>query len=154
MKTFFIIIFIVLILAAFAYLYNTIGGTNFKADIDGKAFRPNKMNAAYSSGRLHIFAVYIYKDTTLMTIDLNASKEGTYALNEDNMETGNVGAYLTREVSFSTNSRYTGSVTITELDLDNKKVSGTFEFNAVQIYPPGSKVIKFTDGELKNFPIK
>ena len=95
-----------------------------------------------------------------MTIirEVYCSWAGSFALNSDNQVYGNGAAYgfgKTKEslTSFATNSNYTGRVTISNLDLNAKKVSGTFEYRAIQIKPAGSRIVKVT-GSFKDLPIR
>jgi hypothetical protein len=128
--------------------------SNFTADIDGSVFKGNQGIARYASGRLKIVAEHATPEKTQVLIVLNATKVGTYLLNSDNIKTENFAAYYIGNNVFATTSRFSGSITITKLDLDEKEVSGTFTFQAVQVQPPGSKVINFTNGAFKDMPIR
>jgi hypothetical protein len=150
-STIVIVLFVILAIIYVVYLYIS---PTFTADIDGQVFEGDRGGAAsYTSGKVQIGAQYIDPDTTHLIILLNATKVGTYLLNDDNAETGNFGAYYIGNKVFASTSRFTGSVTITRLDLEKKKISGTFEFRAVQVVPPGSKVINITNGVFKDVPI-
>ncbi len=66
---------------------------------------------------------------------------GTYPLNENAVHPSNEKSYafyvkrkFTPENEWMTSSVYTGSVTITKLDTINKIVSGTFQFNMMNIF--------------------
>lgn len=76
---------------------------------------------------------------------------GTYLLNNDVVRpaSSSFGYYVKRNFTphneWLTSSAYTGSVTITRLDLANKIVSGTFQFNALNIYN-APQPLSVTDG--------
>jgi hypothetical protein len=67
--------------------------------------------------------------------------EGTYPINTNAVHpspTGTYAYYVKRRLTplneWITSSAHTGSVTITHLDLPNKIVAGTFQFNAMNLY--------------------
>lgn len=71
----------------------------------------------------------------------NVTGPGTYSLNTDVTRAGATSSYayyvkreLTPQNEWITSSSYTGTVTITRLDVTNKVVSGTFQFTALNIY--------------------
>ncbi len=76
---------------------------------------------------------------------------GTYLLNTDvTLPSGSsYGYYVKRRTTpyneWLTSAAYTGSVTITRLDTINKIVSGTFQFNAINIYHD-PQPLSVTDG--------
>jgi len=153
MKTFYTIALIILCIGALIYFVYTSTVPAFTADIDGIVFKADGWGASYSAGRLKINGRHAAPDTTYVMIDLNAAKVGTYLLNDDDPATGNVAAYFIGKTVFATTRRFTGSVAITELDLEGKKVSGTFAFQGVQVVPQGPTVVNVTDGEFKRIPI-
>jgi len=124
MKTFSTIVLIVILILALIYLIFGNNSSTFTADIDGGVFKADRGGARYRSGRLNISALHAAPDTTAVIIDLKATEVGTYLLNDDNPETGNVAAYYVGKNVFASTSRFTGSVTITKLDMEEKKVSG------------------------------
>ncbi len=82
----------------------------------------------------------------------NVTGPGTYQLNTSvTYPTTNASyAYyvkrtLTPQEEWITSSIYTGSVTITKLDIPNKIVSGTFQFNLVNIYN-AAQTLSVTEG--------
>ena len=71
----------------------------------------------------------------------NVTGPGTYLLNTNTPRQSATASYayyvkrnLTPENEWMTTSAYTGSVTITKLDVVNNIVSGTFQFNAINLY--------------------
>ncbi len=71
----------------------------------------------------------------------NVTTPGTYLLNTTTTQGSlgaNYGYYVKRNITpqneWMTNSTYTGAVTITKLDTINHFVSGTFYFNAINLY--------------------
>jgi hypothetical protein len=101
------------------------------------------------------------KKPGMIYIYVIASKPGEYSLFDDQRENGgnNAGyAYgdKSNRINFITNSQYTGKINITELDVANKKVSGTFEFTAVALFREGygMQVARITKGTFNNVPIK
>lgn len=82
----------------------------------------------------------------------NVTTPGTYLLNTPTSQGSlgaNYGYYVKRNVTpqneWMTNASYTGSVTITRLDTINNIVSGTFQFNAINLYN-SPQPISVTDG--------
>ena len=66
---------------------------------------------------------------------------GTYPLNTDVTHPSNSASYayyVKRKITplneWLTSSQYTGTVTITKIDTVNRFVSGTFQFNAINLY--------------------
>ncbi|MGD0591166.1 MAG: DUF6252 family protein [Bacteroidota bacterium] len=153
MKTFLTIVLVIIFILALVYIIFDHKSFTFTADIDGSTFDGNRAKVIYTSGRLKISAFHAAADSPLVVIDLNATKTGTYLLNDDNSATGNVAVYFAKKNVFASNSRFTGSVTITKFDLEEKEVSGTFAFQGVQVVPPGLKVVNVTNGEFENLPI-
>ena len=71
----------------------------------------------------------------------NVTAPGTYLLNTDVIHPNGAASYgyyvkrnFTPQNEWLTSSTYTGSVTITRIDDVNMIVSGTFQFNAMNIY--------------------
>ncbi len=83
----------------------------------------------------------------------NAAKSGTYLLNQTTAHFPNQSAsyayYLERRFTptneWITNNQYTGKVEVTRLDTINNIISGTFEFNAINLYNT-PQPISITDG--------
>jgi hypothetical protein len=83
----------------------------------------------------------------------DATKPGTYLLNQTTAHFPNQNAsyayYVERRFTptneWITNSQYTGKVELTRLDTINNIISGTFEFNAINLYNTPQPII-ITDG--------
>lgn len=82
----------------------------------------------------------------------NVTGPGTYMLNTNvtyPSASANYAYYVKRTLTpvdeWITSSQQTGSVTITKFDIPNHIVSGTFQFNLVNLYDP-SKTMTVTDG--------
>ena len=158
MKKYFIIVLVVIIIVLF-FLILGHRFTSFTADIDGTTFNADRSIAVYTSGRFQIMGTRTAPDTASVLFVFNATKVGTYILNGSNFETGNVAYYHFRGKpnGFITDSSNIGNVTITKLDLEEKEVSGTFMFRAIQFDTTGSKVINVaivTNGVFKDVLIK
>jgi hypothetical protein len=157
MKKYFIIGFVVIIMIVLFFLILGHRFTSFTADIDGVTFNADRSIAVYTSGRFQIMGTQTtVPDTVSVIIVFNATKVGTYMLNDDNIETGN-GAYYHfrgKPKGFITDSNNIGNVTLTKLDLEEMKVSGTFIFRAIQFDTTGSKIINVTNGVFKDVLIK
>ncbi len=83
----------------------------------------------------------------------NATKPGTYLLNQTTAHFPNQSAsyayYVERKFTptneWITNNQYTGKVEVTRLDTVNNIISGTFEFDAINLYNT-PQPIAITDG--------
>ena len=71
----------------------------------------------------------------------NVTGPGVYSLNTDVSHPNVIssyGYYVKRNINpqneWITTSTYTGTVTITKLDMANRIVAGTFDFNAINLY--------------------
>jgi hypothetical protein len=154
MKTVSTVALILLSIVAIIYFIYDYNSFTFKADIDDVAFKGDRGGAHYESHVLQIAAVHDAPETLKVVIVLNASKVGTYLLNDDPPRTGNVAMYGIGGTVFASTNGFTGSTTITKLDLEEKKLSGTFAFRAVQVSPQGSKVVNVTNGVFEDIPIR
>lgn len=130
------------------------GANTFGAKVDGKfwvpqgfgAFPANDILEARFTGpnSIIINARNFAKSPTETEFEIylaNVTGPGTYALNTSVTRAGatsSYGYYVKRELTpqneWITSSAYTGTVTITRLDVANNIVSGTFQFNALNIY--------------------
>ena len=165
MKTFSTVILIIIFLYGLFYFFYVRNPYTFTAEIDGYSVEAWAATATYANDQLHILAGL--KDPTgkakknMIYIYVIASKPGTYMLSDDQRYNGGNNAGYSygdkpNQVSFITSSRYTGNIEITELDVTNKKVSGTFAFTAIEILPSGlgTRVAQITEGNFSNIPIK
>jgi hypothetical protein len=81
------------------------------------------------------------RETEFEIFLVNVTGPGTYALNTDVTRptiNASYAYYVERELTptneWLTSSSYTGTVTITKLDTVNDIISGTFQFNAINLY--------------------
>jgi hypothetical protein len=129
------------------------GANTFGAKVDGKFWVPKGVGlfndilyAHFVPGRdLYIEAKNLASspnETEFLFFIKGVTATGTYLLNANSTgfpSTAVSYAYyvkrnITPENEWITNSQYTGSVTITALDTINRFVSGTFQFNAINMY--------------------
>jgi hypothetical protein len=129
------------------------GADTFGAKVDGKLWVPqgfgsfpaNDILEARMSGHdITINARNFSSSPTETEFQLtvyNVTAPGTYLFNTDVSHPNGAASYgyyvkrrLTPENEWLTSSTYTGSVTITRIDDVNMIVSGTFQFNALNIY--------------------
>ncbi len=129
-------------------------GTNtFGAKVNGNLWAPqgfgpfpasNLLESIIVSGRLTInarnFASSPNETEFVICVD-NVTGPGTYQLNANVNHpslSGNYAYYVKRNLSpqneWITSSTNTGSVTVTKLDMPNKIIAGTFQFNAMNLY--------------------
>jgi hypothetical protein len=132
----------------------------FTAEVDGISFDASRAYAKYASGWLDISAVDGIPgegEMKIIMFHLYCSWTGSFTLNSNSQEFGNGAAYSfgnkKSSTIFTTNSSSIGKIKISALDLNAKKVSGTFEYRAIQYNPPGSRVVKVT-GFFKDIPIR
>jgi hypothetical protein len=155
MKKFFTIVLVIIVILALAYYFYISNSGIVTAEIDGHAFKTNKCGYLYSPGKLYIIAEQDAPEKITIWTNLNVTEVGTYSLNADNARIfgGNSAALFIGETMFAFNTSLTGSFTITKLDLEEKKVSGTFAFRAIQFQPPESKIVNITNGKFEDIPI-
>lgn len=157
---FFLIIILVAGLIYFFYFWKPY----FSAEVDGFSVDAWGAAATYKNNQLHILAGLkesIGKKPGVIYIYVIASKLGEYSLYDDHRYNGGNNAGYSygdkqNRTSFITTSQHTGKIKITELDTTNKKVSGTFEFNAVEVSSRGygTRIAQITEGAFNNIPIK
>ena len=131
------------------------GANTFGAKVDGKFWVPagfgpfpanDILQAHFVPGRdLYIEAMNLASSPNETEITLfikSATEPGTYLLNQPSAgfpsTAVSYGYYVKRNITpeneWITNAQYTGSVTITKIDTVNRFVSGTFQFNAINMY--------------------
>ena len=81
----------------------------------------------------------------ITTVLRNLKATGTYELSSTDLDFGDLVNTTLTYNRFTTTKINKGSVTITKLDLDNKIISGTFEFTAEDKENP-ENTVKVTDG--------
>jgi hypothetical protein len=170
MKTFSTIVLVIICILAVIYFLSKGNSFTFTAEVDGVSVEGSRSVAKYSDGLLRVFTVLKGEDKGIIII-INASKPGVYSLNEGGHGlTGNHGQYastksadvtmanatMENSTTFLTSDHYTGKCQITTLDLTNKKVSGTFEFEAAQLTSSGygPRVVRITKGIFEDIPIE
>ena len=170
MKTFSTIILVIIFILAIVYFIFGYNSYTFTAEVDGVSVEGSRSTAKYSNGLLRIFTVLKGEDKGIIII-INALKPGVYSLNEGGQGlTGNHGQYavtksadvtmanatMENSTTFLTSYHYTGKCQITTLDLTDKKVSGTFEFEAAQLTSSGygPRVVHITKGIFEDIPIE
>ena len=141
------------------------GAHTFGAKVNGELWVPQGFGAIpandkleamiYSNGDLRIKAKNFASspnETEFEIFVAAVTATGTYPLNSNVSYPTFSASYgyfvkrkFTPEDEWLTNSTTTGSVIITKLDLTNKIVSGTFQFNAASIYTP-SNILSVTEG--------
>ena len=105
-----------------------------KAVVNGKLFVADESNVVVANNQLHIVATHMESSTSIF-FTLNAKDTGTYVLGvtEENLQ-NNVAGYLQSATKSGYVTTYAagniGSVSIEHFDIENKNISGTFNFNA------------------------
>jgi hypothetical protein len=131
------------------------GANTFGAMVDGKMWVPqrfgsipsnNLLEARLLGNNLYIVAQNFSSSPTETEFDITVygvTGPATYSLSP----AAGIGYYVKRNLSpineWTTSATFTGSVTITKLDTVSRIVSGTFQFNAVEVFnsaPPISVV--------------
>jgi hypothetical protein len=125
----------------------------FNAKIDGTPFDVDGTVARFSGRWIDIDAVQSGREPKMILFHIDAVSTGTYKLESENETIGSMAAYHTGSYLYSTNSRFTGEVKITVFDMVERKISGSFKFQAVQIKPAGSRVVN-VEGSFEDVPIK
>lgn len=128
------------------------GANTFGAKVDGKLWAPAGFGAIpandilethYGSGYLIINARNYASSPTESEFEIqiiNLNGPGTYTLSASGYPdyNNNYGYYVLRrftpENEWITSGQYTGTVTITKIDSVNHFVSGTFDFQAINLY--------------------
>ena len=129
------------------------GNGTFGAKVDGVAWAPkgfgpfpaNDILEARMSGTTITINARNFasspNETEFQLTIFNVTAPGIYPLNTDVSHPNGAASYgyyvkrrYTPENEWITNSTYTGHVTITKIDMVNRIVAGTFEFNAINMY--------------------
>jgi len=158
MKTFSTIALVLIIILALIYFFYGAETFTFTAEVEGVPVEAEDAGVINSGNRLKILIKL--KDSAHKIIELDCpSRSGVYLLNSYN-ENENRGGYSIgstqdREL-FVTNNQCTGRIEITELDVSLKKVSGTFEYAAAQVFQDhfGTRVVHITKGAFKDIQIR
>ena len=119
-----------------------IGANTFGCLLDGKVFTPNKSNNSLQcyyqlvEGKYYFyirgsrFFNSVYKSIYIGSNKKQIIQGEIYDLKE-NIDNNFFGAYSIELPLFTTNSLYTGKLSITKFDKDNYIVSGTFWFDII-----------------------
>ncbi len=137
-------------------------GPNLSAKVDGDRLDALAAGAEYHKGRLHILGGLGPSMDAMIYIYVKASGPGVYPLNSEEYAAGNYGGYTLNEKksssNFLSNRESVGAVEITKFDTLSRRVSGNFEFDAVQIIPEemkfGTRVVHVTAGRFRDVPIR
>ena len=142
------------------------GANTFGARVKGELWIPQGfgvvptapiLEASYSGNNAIIIHARNFSSSPTETeIEIylqDATKPGTYLLNQTTAHFPNQSAgyayYVERRFTptneWITNKQYTGKVEVTRLDTVNNIISGTFEFNAINLYN-APQPITITDG--------
>lgn len=140
------------------------GANTFGCKIDGKFWVPAgfgivptapTLEARFAGGELFINARNFSSSPTESEFEIyikNLNGNGSYSLSTGPSHpdySHNYAYYVHRKVTpdneWLTTSPYTGTVTITKVDTINHFVSGTFEFQAINLYNP-PQPISITEG--------
>jgi hypothetical protein len=167
LKKFSLIVLLLLLVSGLIYLFYGSNSYSFTAEVDGMPVKGLSSFADYSGGRLSIFTMLEDPGKRGIIIFVNASEPGKYLLDSETGPAdgkGNYGQYHFGEknnlIIFLSKGKPAGKCKITTLDLSNKKVSGKFEFEAVEFvhaptgYAFSTKVVRITNGVFENVPIK
>ncbi len=135
---------------------------SLSAKVDGTQLEASGAGAEYHKGRLHILGGFGPTMSTIINIYVNASSSGVYPLNSEEYGVGNYAGYSLsdkrNETLFVSNSQYTGTMEITDFDSVGRRVSGTFEFDVIQMFPYqhkfGTRSVHITAGKFNNVPIQ
>lgn len=166
MKKYLIGIAVLIIAGGLFYLFYDDGSYNFTAEVDGISVKGISSFAQYSGGKLSIYTILDDDEKKGIIIFVHASETGNYFLGtetESSDRKENYGQYHYGDegnrIHFLSKGQYTGKCKISKLDLSDKKVSGNFEFDAIESFyaPTGraysSRVIHVTRGKFENVRI-
>lgn len=130
------------------------------ARVNGAAWRANYQvdlavaDLMQQGSILEVVGLQVNQDGSTQQVSvaiLDYDGPGTYTLGTP--ATGAVGYYVTRAsrtaepVMYDTGAQHTGAITIAEMDTEERQVSGTFSFRALQAN--GTDVVEVADGEFR-----
>lgn len=131
---------------------------NFTCTVNGIAFKVDQSYAKYREGVLTICAVFSEPENADIAIQISADRPNTYICDQ-NQAIGNIARYRILKgpanlniVHYRTSSSCIGKIVITTLDVENMKVSGTYEFEAVQ-ESDNSETVD-AKGTFENLPVR
>jgi hypothetical protein len=159
MKMYLSISLTVLGIFAFTFIGCTSKQASFTGEVNGVAFEidPIGISGEHDGYVLTISAGPTEPYTATISIFVFANEPGIYNVaehtftynNHQHSKGGNEAWYIiagkpdpaNNSILYSTDRNNTGTVIITSFDKEDKKVSGTFEFRAVQTRPAGPSVV-------------
>ena len=158
MKAFSTIILVLIFIFALIYYFYGNETFTFTAEVEGIPVEAKDSGVINSGNRLRILIKL--KDSVQKIIEIDCpSKPGVYSLNSyngnENRGIYTIGNTQDRDI-FVTNNQYTGRAEITTLDVSQNKVSGTFEYVAVQVFRDhfGPRVVHIAKGAFEDIPIR
>lgn len=124
------------------------------ATVDGREFKATTQDAMFYEGDLYITAMDL-STGEMISITVASPEESTFDLGSNRISITSA-SYTTMEKSsyFSIHPDAGGKITISELDMDNKTVSGTFNFKGIKLRMDASydEVIEITSGAFNKIP--
>lgn len=118
------------------------------ATVDGREFKATTQDAMFYEGDLYLTATDL-STGDMISISVASPEESTFDLGSNRISITSA-SYTTMEKSsyFSIHPDAGGEITISELDMDNKTVSGTFNFKGIKLRMDASydEVIEITSG--------
>lgn len=159
MKKLIIIVLILVLVAAVAYYLSDVFSGTFTAAVDGAPFDGKAAYATFADGWLDINgADHSSGEIRMIILHLRCASPGSFTLNSDDVMADGGASYAfgkskDRLTIFSTSRAYTGQATISALDRNAQTVSGSFEFNGVQVSQNGNRIVKIT-GSFADVPFK
>lgn len=118
------------------------------ATIGGTAWKATTRTAVLAGNTFTITASSLVTGQTMM-ININGITPGTYNLDPTNLSTGCSCTYNSTKLTGETFTYLgtQGTVTLTEVDTDNKTISGTFSFT---VYNITKGTLDITNGSFSN----
>ena len=133
---------------------NSAADGEFVAKIDGNEFKASaQVVATFYAGTFNITALQPSNGETI-SITVSYAQEGTFELSSNTLSSA---LYKINDQVPFTSHWGSGQIKITELDVENKTVSGTFSFTATHLsYINGTMItetVTITDGAFKNISL-
>jgi general stress protein CsbA len=158
MKKVSIIVLILILVGAVVYYFSDTNEYTFIAEVDGVSFDAGYAYATYTGDAMKIAAGQRNSEgIEIISINLHCSSPGSFSLDSDDPDLGGSAGYCFGKTKksitvFATKSSYPGRATISALDFNSKKVSGTFEYRAFEV-TGAPRAVKVT-GSFDDIPIK
>ena len=129
------------------------GSMIFKTDFSGTTWNGTAVQAVVSSNSISIGATKA--DGSTFTILIEGITTGTYPANTNLLAYTPVGSdYGYWSINLANPTENTGSITITNIDTVNHKISGTFDYKGYWSDATNTSIIpvQFTNGVFTNIP--